>query len=332
MTAPKKRATRRSPSSKTGRATRTRGGGVRITAKTSGELPAGLERRRQVFERYLKRRLEKLDSIPPRLAKAIRYSVLGGGKRVRPLLVLLGCEAVGGRRAQALPAATAFELVHAFSLVHDDLPAMDDDDLRRGRPTVHKQFDEATAILAGDALLAMAFEEMASLPRRGVEVEAALQATKLLASATGPRGMVAGQQLDMEAEGQRRRLSRAAVEEIHSRKTGALITAAIEVGAVVGGGDLAARRRLRHCGEELGLAFQIVDDLLDERSSSQQLGKSVGADRARGKATYPAAVGADEAERTAQHLISRARSRVDLFGKRGEGLQQLADFLAERQA
>jgi geranylgeranyl diphosphate synthase type II len=331
MTASRKRATRRSPSSKTGGATRTAGGGVRSTSKHSGGLPAGLDRRRQVFERYLKRRLEKLDSIPPRLAEAIRYSVLGGGKRVRPLLVLLGCEAVAGRRAKALPAATAFELVHAFSLVHDDLPAMDDDDLRRGRATVHKQFDEATAILAGDALLAMAFEEMASLPRRGVEVAAALEATKLLASATGPRGMVAGQQLDMEAEGRRRRLSRSAVEEIHTRKTGALIAAALEVGAVVGGGDLAQRRRLRRCGEDLGLAFQIVDDLLDERSSSEQLGKSVGADRARGKATYPAAVGADEAERTARHLINRARSRIEIFGKRGEGLRQLADYLAERQ-
>jgi geranylgeranyl diphosphate synthase type II len=285
-----------------------------------------------VFERYLNLRLEQLDAIPPRLAGAIRYAVLGGGKRVRPLLVLLGCEAVGGKRQQALPAAIAFELVHAFSLVHDDLPAMDDDDLRRGRPTLHRRYDEATAILAGDALLAMAFEEMALLVRRGVSGDRALEATRLLASASGARGMVAGQQLDMEAEGNRRPITRARVEAIHRRKTGALIAAALEVGAVVGGGSTVERRTLRRAGEELGLAFQVVDDLLDERSSREQLGKSVGADRSRGKATYPAAVGSEKAERTAQELIRRARDRAGSFGKRGGGLCQLADFLAERQA
>jgi geranylgeranyl diphosphate synthase type II len=277
-----------------------------------------------VFERYLNLRLEQLDAIPPRLAGAIRYAVLGGGKRVRPLLVLLGCEAVGGKRQQALPAAIAFELVHAFSLVHDDL--------RRGRPTLHRRYDEATAILAGDALLAMAFEEMALLVRRGVSGDRALEATRLLASASGARGMVAGQQLDMEAEGNRRPITRARVEAIHRRKTGALIAAALEVGAVVGGGSTVERRTLRRAGEELGLAFQIVDDLLDERSSREQLGKSVGADRSRGKATYPAAVGSEKAERTAQELIRRARDRAGSFGKRGGGLCQLADFLAERQA
>jgi geranylgeranyl diphosphate synthase type II len=275
--------------------------------------------------------MERLDAIPPRLARAIRYAVLGGGKRVRPLLVALGCEAVGGRCTQAHPAGTAFELVHAFSLVHDDLPAMDDDDLRRGRPTVHVQFDEATAILAGDALLALAFEEMTSLPRHGVSVERALEATKILAAATGARGMVAGQQLDMEAEG-KRRVTRAAVEEIHARKTGALIASALEVGAVVGGGSPTERRALRRCGEDLGLAFQIVDDLLDERSTSESIGKTAGADRSRGKATYPAAVGVEEAERTVRKLMARARARIEAFGVRGEGLQQLAGFLAERRA
>jgi geranylgeranyl diphosphate synthase type II len=303
----------------------------RATAPSDG-LPPGLERRRQIFERYLNRRLSGLDAIPPRLVAAVRYAALGAGKRVRPLLVLLGCEAVGGSRRQALPAATAFELVHAFSLVHDDLPAMDDDDLRRGRPTLHRRFGEATAILAGDALLAMAFEEMAALPRGGVSDERALEATRLLAKASGARGMVAGQQLDMEAEDGRRPITRARVESIHRRKTGALITAALEVGAVVGGGESGDRRQLRRTGEDLGLAFQIVDDLLDERSSPEQLGKAVRSDRSRGKATYPAAVGAEEAERTARRLAARAHSRAQFFGKRGDGLCQLAQFLADRRA
>ncbi len=269
--------------------------------------------------------------MPRRLASAMRYAVLGGGKRVRPLFVLLGCEAVGGSPRRALPAAVAFEYVHAFSLVHDDLPAMDDDDWRRGRPTLHRRFEESTAILAGDALLALAFEEMARLRRLGLSAERVLEASRLLARAAGASQMVAGQQLDMEAEGSTKARSRRHVERIHRRKTGALITAALEVGGLVGGGDAAARRRLRLIGQDLGLAFQIVDDLLDLRSSRRRLGKPVRVDGARGKATYPAVVGVRQAERTAARLVERALRRAAPFGERGRGLDELARYLGRRE-
>ena len=311
---------------------------TRASRSKRGARPVRRERRlpdlaarRTVFERYLRARLRSLPGVPPRLASAIRYAVLGGGKRVRPLFVLLGAEAVGGSRRHALPAAVAFEYVHAFSLVHDDLPAMDDDDWRRGRPTLHKRFEESTAILAGDALLAMAFEEMARLPKLGLSSERALEATRLLAEAAGAAKMVAGQQLDMEAEGRPAARRRATVERIHRRKTGALIAAALEVGALVGGGSAAERRRLRRIGEELGFAFQIVDDLLDERSSRDRIGKAVHADRARGKATFPAAVGIEEAERTVNRLVARARTGLRPLGRNGDGLRELADFLEQRE-
>ena len=306
--------------------------------RPSPESGAGVDRervdlaaRRAVFERYLRERLRALRGVPPRLAAAIRYAVLGGGKRVRPLFVLLGAEAVGGARKHALPAAVAFEYVHAFSLVHDDLPAMDDDDWRRGRPTLHKRFEESTAILAGDALLAMAFEEMARLSRLGLASERTLEATRLLARAAGAAQMVAGQQLDMEAEGKPTARRRVTVERIHRRKTGALIAAAVEVGVLVGGGSAGDRRRLRRIGEDLGFAFQIVDDLLDERSSRATIGKSVRADRARGKATFPAAVGIEEAERTVNRLVAKARTGLRPLGRNGTGLRELADFLEQRE-
>jgi geranylgeranyl diphosphate synthase type II len=291
----------------------------------------GLERRRAAFEHHLRARLTRLPGVPPRLAAALRYAVLGDGKRIRPLFVLVGAEAVGGDPRRALPAAVALEFVHAFSLVHDDLPAMDDDDWRRGRPTVHRRFDEATAILAGDALLAMAFEELARLPRLGLSPARALEVSRLLAEAAGAARMVAGQHLDLEAEGRPAAPSRARVERIHRRKTGDLIAAALEIGGVVGGATPGERRRLRAVGQDLGLAFQIVDDLLDERSSAVRLGKRVRADRARGKATYPAAVGVARAQRDAARLVARARARAGALGERARGLCDLAAYLGRRE-
>jgi len=301
-------------------------------AAVTAAAAADFARWRAVSDRYLTRSLTRLPGVPARLAAALRYAVLGGGKRLRPQFVLLGCAAAGGRPERALPAAAAFELVHAFSLVHDDLPAMDDDDLRRGRPTLHRRFDEATAILAGDALLARAIEEMAALARRGVPAARALESARLLADAAGARGMVAGQYLDMQAEGQSPPAGPAQVQRIHVHKTGALFAAALEVGGVIGGAGPARRRTLNAIGLDLGFAFQIVDDLLDERSTAAVLGKSVKHDRSRGKATYPAAAGEPGAERTVARLVRRALVRARAFPRRAAHFAHLARLIAEREA
>ena len=301
-------------------------------ATGAGPVAAAFTRWRAASDRYLAASLARLPGVPPRLAAALRYAVLGGGKRLRPQFVLLGCAAAGGRPERALPAAAAFELVHAFSLVHDDLPAMDDDDLRRGRPTLHRRFDEATAILAGDALLARAVEEMAALTRRGVPAARALEAARLLADAAGARGMVAGQYLDMQAEGQRPPAGTAQVRQIHLHKTGALFAAALEVGGVLGGAGGERRRALRAIGLDLGLAFQIVDDLLDERSTAEVLGKSVQHDRSRGKATYPAAAGEAGADRAVARLARRAVRRSRLFPRHAAHFAHLARLIADREA
>jgi len=287
---------------------------------------------RVAADRHLTKRLARLPQVPPVLADALRYSVLGGGKRLRPQFVLLGATVVGGRIADALPVAAAFELVHAFSLVHDDLPAMDDDDLRRGRPTVHRQFDEATAILAGDALLALAFDDIAALPERGVAPARALIAARLLADAAGARGMVAGQYLDIRAEGQKQRATSAQVERIHARKTGALFSAALEAGGVLGGADTKQRQALRQAGLELGVAFQIVDDLLDERSTTRALGKPAGSDRQRGKATYPSAVGIQGAEKAVDRHVKRALTAAKAFPRHQAHFTYVAKLVSDRQA
>jgi geranylgeranyl pyrophosphate synthase len=295
-------------------------------------VAADFARWRTLADRRLEERLVCAPGVPPRLAAALRYAVLGGGKRLRPQFVLLGCAVGGDSPERAVPAAAAFELVHAFSLVHDDLPAMDDDDLRRGRPTLHRKFDEATAILAGDALLALAFEEIALLAKRGVPAARALEAARLLAKAAGADGMVAGQYLDMQAEGRATRPGVRAVRAIHARKTGALFAAAIEAGGAIGGAGAPARRRLRQIGLDLGLAFQIVDDLLDERSSVRILGKPVRSDRARGKATYPAAAGFAGAERAVTRHVRAALAGAASFPAHREHFAYLARCIAEREA
>jgi len=308
-----------------------------VAVSSNGKAPgarvrADFDSWRVAADRHLTRRLARLPNVPPVLADALRYSVLGGGKRLRPQFVLLGATVVGGRVQDALPVAAAFELVHAFSLVHDDLPAMDDDDLRRGRPTVHRQFDEATAILAGDALLALAFDDIAALPERGVAPARALTAARLLADAAGARGMVAGQYLDIRAEGQRQKATPTQVEQIHSRKTGALFSAALEAGGVLGGATPAQRKALRQAGLELGVAFQIVDDLLDERSSTRVLGKPAGSDRQRGKATYPSAVGIQGAERAVARHVKRALTAAKAFPRHQAHFTHLARLVSDREA
>ena len=283
------------------------------------DAPALLRRHAGAVEAFFRgplRDLCDLKNAPPALVEAVDYSLLAGGKRLRPALVLESCHACGGDATDALPAAAAVELVHTFSLVHDDLPAMDDDDLRRGRPTSHKRFGEATAILAGDAMTAMAFEVAATC---GPTVVA------LLARATGPVGMVGGQVLDIAAEN--RRLGLDALRDVHRRKTGALLAASCEIGASVAGGDRAALRRF---GDHLGLAFQIADDLLDVTATSDAAGKATNKDAAAGKSTYPALLGIDAARRLARDEAAAAVEALSDFGPAADGLRSLAAFAADR--
>lgn len=263
---------------------------------------------------------------PERLGEAMRYSLLAPGKRLRPALVLMACEAVGGELEMALPGAIAVEMVHAYSLVHDDLPAMDDDDLRRGRPTTHIAFDEATAILAGDALLANAFEQLAKAP---VAPQVGIECLRTLAFASGPQALVGGQAEDLAAEsGGEQTIQR--LEAIHRRKTGALFDASIRIGGLLGGGSPQQLDDLAAYSRPLGLAFQVVDDCLDHTATAEALGKRTGKDQSRGKLTYPGLLGLDMAKRMATNLINESFSAVEVFGKAAWRLRWLSRFVLER--
>ncbi|MBI3864116.1 MAG: polyprenyl synthetase family protein [Planctomycetia bacterium] len=270
--------------------------------------------------------VEQAPGVPPRLRDAMAYSLLAGGKRLRPILVLLSCEACGGQAESALPAACAIEMVHTYSLIHDDLPAMDNDDLRRGRPTNHVVFGEALAILAGDGLLTLAFQVLAS-DISPPETAAACCAD--LAHAAGMAGMVGGQVADLEAEG--RAVSTIdELEGIHRRKTGALLASALTLGARVAGAGNDDLHRLASFGRSLGLAFQITDDLLDVCGTSQNMGKAVNKDASRGKLTYPSLLGEDASLLRAQCQIAEASKWIESFGERGRRLEALAQFVLER--
>jgi geranylgeranyl diphosphate synthase, type II len=292
-------------------------------------LEAYLADRHALVESALERALAPREGVPPRLHEAMRYAVLSGGKRVRPILALAACEAVPAPAVRALPFGCAIELVHAYSLVHDDLPAMDDDELRRGRPTVHVVYGEALAILAGDALLTEAFRLAAEGARgTGIDPTRALDLIAALATAAGAAGMVGGQVADLEAEG--RGADLAAVESIHRRKTAALIAAAVEAGAVAGNADGARRAALLEYGQALGLAFQVADDILDATAPTAVTGKRVGGDAAHGKATYPAVLGIDGARGVARELLGRCRAAADTLGEAAEPLRAIATFVVER--
>jgi geranylgeranyl diphosphate synthase, type II len=272
-------------------------------------------------------RLEELlaSGEPERLLDAMRHSVLAPGKRLRPALCMASAQAAGGVREQGLDAGCAVELVHCFSLIHDDLPALDDDDLRRGRPTCHIVFGEAMAILAGDALFAMAFELLAGA---AADPKRSLRAVRALAEASGTRGLVGGEVADLLAEG--REASLAEVRGIHQRKTGALIRAACQIGAIVAGADDAAEAALTRFGERAGLAFQISDDLLNELSTSAALGKAAGSDRERRKATYPAAHGIEGARQAAREETEAALAALEPLGDRADDLRIFARYIVAR--
>lgn len=294
--------------------------------ETGSGVGSGLESLRPDVERALAAATEFSADCPARLADAIRYALLAPGKRLRPGLVLMAAEASGGSTEAAMPAAVAVEMIHAYSLIHDDLPAMDDDDRRRGRPTVHIRFDEATAILAGDALQAEAFRHLAT---RISEPRTAAQAVAVLAAAAGASALVGGQAEDLAAEsGGEQTLER--LEGIHRRKTGALIAASVDLGAVLGGASESTRDALRNYARDLGLAFQVVDDLLDFTADEAAMGKRVGKDADRGKLTYPGLLGVEGARQKAQQLIESARSEAALLGARAWRLQGLAHYVLER--
>ena len=267
--------------------------------------------------------------VPITLVDAMAYSVLGGGKRVRPLLSYAAAELCGVGVDSAIDTiAASLELVHAYSLVHDDLPAMDDDDLRRGRPTTHRQFDEATAILAGDALQALAFEILCTNPALSAHPAPQARIVSTLARAIGPAGMVGGQMLDLEAEG--RRLDEADLEAIHRRKTGQLIRAAIMMPSELAQLSPEARADLNLFAAEIGLVFQIRDDLLEIEQDTATLGKNAGSDAARNKSTYPSVLGARGARERADAIYDEALAALDRVGGDTEGLRWVADFILRR--
>jgi geranylgeranyl diphosphate synthase type II len=286
------------------------------------------ERRRQVDE-ALERWLPQQEDHPPVIHEAMRYSVFAGGKRLRPILALLACEAVGGNAEDAMPAAAALEMIHTYSLIHDDLPAMDDDDYRRGRKTCHRVYGEAIAILAGDALLTHAFRVLADPGPTRVLPEWRLRAIAEIAEAAGSYGMVGGQAMDILAEG--REIDRPTLLYLHTHKTGALIRASVRVGAIAGGAGAEQLQALTRYSELVGLAFQIVDDILDIEGSSAEMGKTAGSDLRRKKATYPAVMGLEESRRDAARLLEEAKDALRPLGEKGAILTALADFVGKRR-
>jgi geranylgeranyl diphosphate synthase, type II len=300
----------------------------------SDRLAAYLKKQRARVDAALDRFLLKAGVRPPRIHEAMRYSVFAGGKRLRPILCLAGAELCGGSWRRVLPTACALEMIHTYSLIHDDLPAMDDDDFRRGRPTCHKKFGEGVAILAGDALLTQGFQVMAQNARMpGVKPGAVVRAMTIVADAAGSTGMIGGQTVDLEMAGKNGRSAgsrRETLDYIHSRKTGALIRASLRAGGVLAGGSPPQLSALDRYGESIGLAFQIADDILDIVGDKKLLGKR-GSDRDNDKLTFPAVYGMDKSRSLAEEQIRRAKTAAAVFGPRGSVLCDLADYIINRK-
>ncbi|MGD8338327.1 MAG: polyprenyl synthetase family protein [Desulfobacterales bacterium] len=292
------------------------------------DLKAYLQSKQQQVNDWLVRSLPPASS--SRIADAMGYSVMAGGKRLRPVLCLAATEAVGGRTEDALNTAVALELIHTYSLIHDDLPSMDDDVLRRGKPTCHVAFDEATAILSGDALLTLAFQLLAS-PNgtTGVPADRRLQVIHAVAAAAGYEGMIGGQMADIAAEGNRIALSR--LEQLHLMKTGALINAAITTGAILGGGTAEQIRHLEEYAQNIGLAFQIIDDILNVEGDPALLGKAIGTDREKKKSTYPVLLGLVESRKLAADRVKEALQALEYFDKKADPLRAVAQYVINRK-
>ena len=294
---------------------------------TSAELNRWIKRARALVEKSLRDSVPAAKTKPVTIHRAMRYSLLSGGKRLRPLLCCAASEACGSTARQAIPAAVAVEMVHAYSLIHDDLPCMDDDKLRRGKPTSHVVFGEGMAVLAGDALLTEAFAVLAQAKPRARYTSADLVAE--LARAAGSRGLIAGQVADLEAEGQQP--TEPALYFIHAAKTGMLLRGALKLGAMCAGGSKSQIAALDRFGFALGLAFQIQDDILDATQSAKKLGKSAGKDAAAGKMTFPALFGLEKSRVLAEQWTSEAITSLKSFGARGQTLRALASSMLSRE-
>ncbi len=293
------------------------------------DLKEYISRQKAVVDAALDRLMPEAKGPSAKVTEAMRYSLSAGGKRVRPILMMAGCKAVGGVPEEILPAACAMECVHTYSLIHDDLPAMDDDDLRRGKPTCHVVYGEAVAILAGDGLLTYAFELMTHRELTDkVPPHTLLRAISIFSHAAGVAGMVGGQTADILNEG--KEVDPETLAFIHSCKTGALIRASVEMGALLGGGDEGQIAALREYGTALGLCFQVVDDLLDVVGDQEKLGKPVGSDEKNKKATYPALFGIEETRRRAAELRDQALAHLSSFGQEAEPLRAIANYIVER--
>jgi geranylgeranyl diphosphate synthase type II len=297
---------------------------------TPEALARYLEERRLLVDEALGRFLPDASDHPKEIHEAVRYSVFAGGKRLRPILVLAAAEAAGGQVENALPTAAAIELIHTYSLIHDDLPAMDDDDFRRGRPTCHKVYGEALAILAGDALLTQAFILLSGEPSSvRPDATARLRVINEIAQAAGSKGMVGGQVVDILQED--REVDLATLLYLHTHKTGSLIRACLRVGGIISSAGPEQMEALTRYGDRIGLAFQIVDDILDVEGSLEALGKRAGSDLRKKKATFPSLLGLEESRRRAQALVAEAQHALSTFGDRGEALGAIAGFVASRR-
>ena len=289
-----------------------------------------LRDRKKIVDEALDRYLPDERNLPESIFRAIRYSIFAGGKRIRPILCLAAAEAVGGRIEEALPFACAIELIHTYSLIHDDLPSMDNDDLRRGKPTSHKVFGEGIAILAGDALLTEAFHLMSMRDGTGgVNPEACLEVICEVSRAAGHFGMIGGQVVDILSQGQK--VDRETLSYIHTHKTGAMILASVRAGAIIGGADAACRDFLSAYGENIGLAFQIADDILDVEGNCELIGKDTGVDESLQKATYPALLGIDYSKQEAKRLIADALEALSSLDHRADPLRHIARYIIQRQ-
>ena len=296
-----------------------------------------LAERAKLVNEALEKLLPPADAYPPPIHQAVRYSVFAGGKRLRPILVMAGAEAVGGRIAAVMPAACAIELLHTYSLVHDDLPAMDDDDLRRGQPTCHKVFGEAIAVLAGDAMLTACFGILTQLSQdTGIPPELVVKVTGELAEAAGANGLIGGQVADLTAAGSAAggtvngTVNEAILRYIHAHKTGALIKASVRTGAILAGASAEQLAQLTAYAEDLGLAFQIVDDILDVVGDEQVIGKPVGSDQRNQKVTYPALFGLEASRQKAAAAAARALSSLEGLGAEADFLRRLIHFIINR--
>ncbi len=290
-----------------------------------------LDERKTLVDKALHKFMPNPSGLASDVIRAMNYSLFAGGKRIRPILCIAGAEAVGGSTDSVVPVACAIELIHTYSLIHDDLPVMDNDDLRRGKPTNHKVFGEAVALLAGDGLLTLAFNLMAGYgAKKEVEKQALLRVIDLIASAAGYKGMVGGQVVDITYEG--KEPEPAVVEYIHRHKTAALIAASVTAGTILAGGNEDEEKSINRYGQQIGLAFQIADDILNIEGDKNVIGKGIGSDKEKGKITYPSVFGTAESKIIQKELITNAIDSLKKFDTRAEPLRDLARYIIKRKA